>query len=140
MRQVRDEYLGASLQAIPDQTRTIRDEYQVAEYLPNSSVPDAIRLVKEGELPARKPKSDDLLPDDNGLTHSTTPDRLGVFAQRQAPQQQTVHIDAGIHAPITVYATAGMDAQDVAQLIAIELEKRERAQQARLRSSLKDLN
>lgn len=122
--------------AITDQTRIIRDEYQSADY----SVPDAIRLVKEGELPARKPKSDDLSPDDNSLTHSTAPDRLGAFAQRQAPQPQTVHIDAGIHAPITVYATANMNAQDVAQLIAIELEKRERAQQARLRSSLKDLN
>jgi len=33
-----------------------------------------------------------------------------------------------------------MDAQDVARLVAIELEKRDRAQQARLRSSLKDLN
>ncbi|MFV0595466.1 phage tail tape measure protein [Shewanella sp.] len=122
--------------AITDQTRIIRDEYQSADY----SVPDAIRLVKEGELPARKPKSDNLSPDDNGLTHSAAPDRLGTFAQRQAPQPQTVHIDAGIHAPITVYATANMNAQDVAQLIAIELEKRERAQQARLRSSLKDLN
>lgn len=140
VRQVREQYLGTSLQAIPDQTRTIRDEYQGAEYLPNSSVPDAIRLVKEGELPARKPKGDDLSPNDNSLTHSAAPDRLGTVAQRQAPQPQTVHIDAGIHAPITVYATAGMDAQDVAQLIAIELEKRERAQQARLRSSLKDLN
>ncbi|MEJ6522105.1 phage tail tape measure protein [Shewanella bicestrii] len=136
VRQVREQYLGTSLQVIPDQTRTIRDEYQGADY----SVPDAIRLVKEGELPARKPKSDDLSPDDNGLTHSAAPDRLGTFAQRQAPQPQTVHIDAGIHAPITVYATANMNAQDVAQLIAIELEKRERAQQARLRSSLKDLN
>lgn len=122
--------------AITDQTRIIRDEYQSADY----SVPDAIRLVKEGELPARKPKDDDLSPDDNGLTHSAAPDRLGAFAQRQAAQPQTVHIDAGIHAPITVYATANMNAQDVAQLIAIELEKRERAQQARLRSSLKDLN
>lgn len=136
VRQVREQYLGISLQAIPDQTRTIRDEYQSADY----SVPDAIRLVKEGELPARKPKSDDLSPDDNSLTHSAAPDRLSTFAQRQAPQPQTVHIDAGIHAPITVYATANMDAQDVARLIAIELEKRERAQQARLRSSLKDLN
>ncbi|WP_172587204.1 phage tail tape measure protein [Shewanella xiamenensis] len=136
VRQVREQYLGTSLQVIPDQTRTIRDEYQGADY----SVPDAIRLVKEGELPARKPKSDDLSPDDNGLTHSAAPDRLGTFAQRQAAQTQTVHIDAGIHAPITVYATANMNAQDVAQLIAIELEKRERAQQARLRSSLKDLN
>lgn len=140
VRQVREQYLGTSLQAIPDQTRTIRDEYQGAEYLPNSSVPDAIRLVKEGELPARKPKDDDLSPDDYSLTHSTATDRLGAFAQRQAPQPQTIHIDAGIHAPITVYATANMNAQDVAQLIAIELEKRERAQQARLRSSLKDLN
>ncbi|MGL5469874.1 MAG: phage tail tape measure protein [Shewanella sp.] len=122
--------------AITDQTRIIRDEYQSADY----SVPDAIRLVKEGELPARKPKDDDLSPDDNSLTHSIAPDRLGAFAQRQAAQPQTVHIDAGIHAPITVYATANMNAQDVAQLIAIELEKRERAQQARLRSSLKDLN
>lgn len=136
VRQVREQYLGTSLQVIPDQTRTIRDEYQGADY----SVPDAIRLVKEGELPARKPKSDDLSPDDNGLTHSAAPDRLGTFAQRQAAQTKTVHIDAGIHAPITVYATANMNAQDVAQLIAIELEKRERAQQARLRSSLKDLN
>jgi len=136
VRQVREQYLGTSLQVIPDQTRTIRDEYQGADY----SVPDAIRLVKEGELPARKPKSDDLSPDDNGLTHSAAPDRLGTFAQRQAAQTQTVHIDAGIHAPITVYATANMNAQDVAQLIAIELEKRERAQQARIRSSLKDLN
>ncbi|MFB2761526.1 phage tail tape measure protein [Shewanella xiamenensis] len=140
VRQVREQYLGTSLQAIPDQTRIIRDEYQGAAYLPNSSVPDAIRLVKEGELPARKPKDDDLSPDDNSLTHSTAPDRLSTFGQRQAPQPQTVHIDAGIHAPITVYATANMNAQDVAQLIAIELEKRERAQQARLRSSLKDLN
>ncbi|PWF64922.1 phage tail tape measure protein [Shewanella sp. BC20] len=140
VRQVREQYLGTSLQAIPDQTRTIRDEYQGAEYLPNSSVPDAIRLVKEGELPARKPKSDSLSPDDNSPTHSAAQDRLSTFAQRQAPQPQTVHIDAGIHAPITVYATAGMDAQDVARLIAIELEKRERAQQARIRSSLKDLN
>jgi|GEM_PF-151056 len=122
--------------AITDQTRIIRDEYQSADY----SVPDAIRLVKEGELPARKQKNDDLSPDDNSLAHNTAPDRLGAFAQRQAPQPQTVHIDAGIHAPITVYATANMNAQDVAQLIAIELEKRERAQQARLRSSLKDLN
>lgn len=136
VRQVREQYLGTSLQVIPDQTRTIRDEYQGADY----SVPDAIRLVKEGELPARKPKSDDLSPDDNSLAHNAAPDRLGTFAQRQAAQTQTVHIDAGIHAPITVYATANMNAQDVAQLIAIELEKRERAQQARLRSSLKDLN
>ncbi|HCD15454.1 phage tail tape measure protein [Shewanella sp.] len=140
VRQVREQHIGTSLQVIPDQTRTIRDEYQGAEYLPNSSVPDAIRLAKEGELPARKPKSDNLSPDDNGLTHSAAPDRLSAFTQRQAPQPQTVHIDAGIHAPITVHATAGMDAQDVAQLIAIELEKRERAQQARLRSSLRDLN
>lgn len=121
-----------NLQAIPDQTRTIRNEYQGADY----SVPDAIRLVKEGELPARKTKSDD-------LTHNAAPDRLSAgsaFAQRQAPQPQTVHIDAGIHAPITIHATANMDAQDVARLVAIELEKRDRAQQARLRSSLKDLN
>ena len=136
VRQVREQYLGTSLQVIPDQTRTIRDEYQSADY----SVPDAIRLVKEGELPARKSKSDDLSPDDNSPTHSAAPERLSTFAPRQAPQPQTVHIDAGIHAPITVYATAGMDAQDVARLIAIELEKRERAQQARIRSSLKDLN
>lgn len=121
-----------NLQAIPDQTRTIRDEYQGADY----SVPDAIRLVKEGELPARKAKSGD-------LTHNAAPDRLSAgsaFAQRQVPQPQTVHIDAGIHAPITIYATPNMDAQDVARLVAIELEKRDRAQQARLRSSLKDLN
>lgn len=146
VRQVREEYLGTSLQAIPDQTRTIRDEYQGADY----SVPDAIRLVKEGELPARKAKSDDLTHNgsdlalnSNGLTHSAAPDRLSAgsaFAQRQAPQPQTVHIDAGIHAPITIYATPNMDAQDVARLVAIELEKRDRAQQARLRSSLKDLN
>ncbi|SUJ13474.1 hypothetical protein [Shewanella morhuae] len=135
-----------NLQAIPDQTRTIRDEYQGADY----SVPDAIRLVKEGELPARKTKSDDLTHNgsdlahnSNGLTHNAAPDRLSAgsaFAQRQAPQSQTVHIDAGIHAPITIHATANMDAQDVARLVAIELEKRDRAQQARLRSSLKDLN
>ena len=135
-----------NLQAIPDQTRTIRDEYQGADY----SVPDAIRLVKEGELPARKAKSDDLthngsdlVLNSNGLTHNAVPDRLSAgsaFAQRQAPQPQTVHIDAGIHAPITIHATANMDAQDVARLVAIELEKRDRAQQARLRSSLKDLN
>lgn len=135
-----------NLQAIPDQTRTIRDEYQGADY----SVPDAIRLVKEGELPARKAKSDDLahngsdlVLNSNGLTHNTVPDRLSAgsaFAQRQAPQPQTVHIDAGIHAPITIHATANMDAQDVARLVAIELEKRDRAQQARLRSSLKDLS
>ncbi|RBP75216.1 TP901 family phage tail tape measure protein [Shewanella putrefaciens] len=121
-----------NLQAIPDQTRTIRDEYQGADY----SVPDAIRLVKEGELPARKAKSGD-------LTHNAAPDRLSAgsaFAQRQVPQPQTVHIDAGIHAPITIYAPPNMDAQDVARLVAIELEKRDRAQQARLRSSLKDLN
>ncbi|MDV5392290.1 phage tail tape measure protein [Shewanella xiamenensis] len=136
VRQVREQYLGTSLQVIPDQTRTIRDEYQSADY----SVPDAIRLVKEGELPARKSKSDDLSPDDNSPTHSAAPERLSTFTPRQAPQPQTVHIDAGIHAPITVYATANMNAQDVAQLIAIEIEKRERAQQARLRSSLKDLN
>lgn len=135
-----------NLQAIPDQTRTIRDEYQGADY----SVPDAIRLVKEGELPARKAKSEDLthngsdlVLNSNGLTHNAVPDRLSAgsaFAQRQAPQPQTVHIDAGIHAPITIYATPNMDAQDVARLVAIELEKRDRAQQARLRSSLKDLN
>lgn len=146
VRQVREEYLGTSLQAIPDQTRTIRDEYQSADY----SVPDAIRLVKEGDLPARKAKSDDLTHNgsdlahnSNGLTHGVAPDRLSAgsaFAQRQAPQPQTVHIDAGIHAPITIYATPNMDAQDVARLVAIELEKRDRAQQARLRSSLKDLN
>lgn len=143
VRQVREEYLGTALQAIPDQTRTIRDEYQGAAYLPNSSVPDAIRLVKEGELPARKPNSGNLSPDDSSLAHNAAPDRLSAgsaFVQRQAPQPQTVHIDAGIHAPITVYATANMDTQDVARLIAIELEKRERAQQARLRSSFKDLN
>lgn len=135
-----------NLQAIPDQTRTIRDEYQGADY----SVPDAIRLVKEGELPARKAKSDDLTHNGsdlahntNSLTHNAASDRLSAgsaFAQRQAPQSQTVHIDAGIHAPITIHATANMDAQDVARLVAIELEKRDRAQQARLRSSLKDLN
>jgi len=146
VRQVREQYLGTSLQAIPNQTRTIRDEYQGADY----SVPDAIRLVKEGELPARKAKSDDLTHNgsdlahnSNSLTHNAAPDRLSAgsaFAQRQASQPQTVHIDAGIHAPITIYATPNMDAQDVARLVAIELEKRDRAQQARLRSSLKDLN
>ncbi|MBS0044435.1 phage tail tape measure protein [Shewanella sp. M16] len=146
VRQVREEYLGTSLQAIPDQTRTVRDAYQGADF----AVPDAIRLVKEGELPARKAKSDDLthngsdlVLNSNGLTHNTVPDRLSAgsaFAQRQAPQPQSVHIDAGIHAPITIHATANMDAQDVARLVGIELEKRDRAQQARLRSSLKDLN
>lgn len=139
VRQVREEYLGTALQAIPDQTRTIRDEYQGADY----SVPDAIRLVKEGELPARKAKSDDLSPDDNSLAHNAAPDRLSAgsaFAQRQAPQPQSVQIDASIHAPIYIHPTANMDSQDVARLVAIELEKRERAQQARLRSSLKDLN
>jgi TP901 family phage tail tape measure protein len=105
-----------NLQAIPDQTRTIRDEYQGADY----SVPDAIRLVKEGELPARKAKSDDLTHNgsdlalnSNGLTHNAAPDRLSAgsaFAQQQAPQPQTVHIDAGIHAPITIYSTPNMDA------------------------------
>ncbi|WP_338725805.1 phage tail tape measure protein [Shewanella baltica] len=146
VRQVREEYLGTSLQAIPAQTRTIKDEYQSADY----SVPDAIRLIKEGELPARKAKSDDLTHNgsdlkhsDNGLTHNAAPDRLSAgstFAQRQAPQPQAVHIDAGIHAPITIHATANMDAQDVARLVGAELDKRARAQQARLRSSLKDLN
>jgi TP901 family phage tail tape measure protein len=143
VRQLREQYLGTALQAIPDQTRTIRDEYQGADV----AVPDAIRLVKEGELPARKAKSDDLThngsdstPNDNSLTHSAASNRLSAIAPRQVPTPQAVHIDAGIHAPITIHAGANMDAQDVARQVAIELDKRERAQQARLRSSLKDLN
>lgn len=130
VRQVREEYLGTPLQAIPAQTRTIKDEYQRADY----AVPDAIRLVKDSSLPARTPKGDNLSADDNSLSTATA------FAPQQAQQPQTVHIDAGIHAPITIYATPAMDAQEVARLVAVELEKRDRAQQARLRSSLKDLN
>jgi len=109
--------------------------------LPAAAMPDATRLIKGGELPARTIQRDV----DDGLAPNAASavDRLSAgsaFAQRQAPQPQTVHIDAGIHAPITIHATANMDAQDVARLVAIELEKRDRAQQARLRSSLKDLN
>ncbi|WP_259515440.1 phage tail tape measure protein [Shewanella baltica] len=109
--------------------------------LPAAAMPDATRLIKGGELPARTIQRDV----DDGLAPNAASavDRLSAgsaFAQRQAPQSQTVHIDAGIHAPITIYATPNMDAQDVARLVAIELEKRDRAQQARLRSSLKDLN
>lgn len=109
--------------------------------LPAAAMPDATRLIKGGELPARtiqRHVDDGLAPN-----AASAVDRLSAgsaFAQRQAPQPQTVHIDAGIHAPITIHATANMDAQDVARLVAIELEKRDRAQQARLRSSLKDLN
>lgn len=109
--------------------------------LPAAAMPDATRLIKGGELPARTIQRDV----DDGLAPNAASavDRLSAgsaFAQRQAAQPQTVHIDAGIHAPITIHATANMDAQDVARLVAIELEKRDRAQQARLRSSLKDLN
>ncbi|MCS6192176.1 phage tail tape measure protein [Shewanella baltica] len=109
--------------------------------LPAAAMPDATRLIKGGELPARTIQRDV----DDGLAPNAASvvDRLSTgsaFAQRQASQPQTVHIDAGIHAPITIYATPNMDAQDVARLVAIELEKRDRAQQARLRSSLKDLN
>lgn len=109
--------------------------------LPAAAMPDATRLIKSGELPARtiqRHVDDGLAPN-----AASAVDRLSAgsaFAQRQAAQPQTVHIDAGIHAPITIYATPNMDAQDVARLVAIELEKRDRAQQARLRSSLKDLN
>ena len=110
--------------------------------LPAAATPDSTRLVKQGELPARQIKNND---NDNGFVPSTlpVPDRLSpstALGQRQMPTQPAIHIDAGIHAPITIHATNNMDAQDVARLVAIELDKRQRAQQARLRSSLKDLN
>ena len=109
--------------------------------LPAAATPDATRLIKGGELPARTIQRHV----DDGLAPNAAPtlDRLSAgsaFAQRQAPQPQSVHIDAGIHAPITINATANMDAQDIARLVGVELDKRARAQQARLRSSLKDLN
>jgi hypothetical protein len=109
--------------------------------LPAAAMPDAARLIKSGELPAKTIQRHA----DGQLAPNATPavDRLNAgtaFRHRQLQPPQAVHIDAGIHAPITIYATANMDPQDIARLVAIELDKRQRTQQARLRTSLKDLN
>lgn len=52
---------------------------------------------------------------------------------------RAVHIDASLNAPITIYAQPGMNERDIARLVNEQLAKREREQQARLRSSLRDL-
>lgn len=49
-----------------------------------------------------------------------------------------ITIDASLNAPITIHAAPGMDAKELTRLVAQELDRRERLQQARLRASLKD--
>lgn len=129
VRQVRDVNLTAALPAIAAQTRTIKDEYQAADL----AVPDAIRLVKDSGITTQKTTASGSTAGDNTLA----PKALNSFAPA-APQ--TIHIDAGIHAPITIHTTNAMDAQDIARLVAAELDKHQRAQQAKLRSSLRDLS
>ena len=58
-------------------------------------------------------------------------------AQQSSPK--TITVDATVSAPITIHAAPGMDTQQLAQAIAQELAKRERAQEARIRATLNDL-
>ena len=50
-----------------------------------------------------------------------------------------VYIDAGINAPITIQAQPGMDNREILAMLQQELDRREQQQQARLRTSLMDL-
>ena len=52
---------------------------------------------------------------------------------------QTIHIDASINAPITIHATPGMDTQEIARQVAIQLEQHQRQQEAKLKASLRDI-
>ena len=63
---------------------------------------------------------------------SSRPQPAAVGGNRQ------VSVDASLQAPITIHAAPGMNTQDIARAVAIELDKRERSQKARIRASLRD--
>ncbi len=64
------------------------------------------------------------------------PTNVQTAAKRQS---QPVHIDASINAPITIYASPGMDTQEIARQVALQMEAYQRQQQAKLRSKFGDI-
>ncbi|MBQ4864593.1 phage tail tape measure protein [Pseudoalteromonas sp. MMG013] len=62
--------------------------------------------------------------------------------QKQAvanKQPKTIHIDASIHAPITIHATQGTNEQDIARQVVMQIEQYQRNQQAKIRATLGDI-
>ncbi|MEC4090129.1 phage tail tape measure protein [Pseudoalteromonas rubra] len=64
------------------------------------------------------------------------PDKARSVAHQQP---KTIQIDASVHAPITIHAAPGISEQDIARQVAIQLEHYQRAQQAKIRSTLGDI-
>ena len=62
----------------------------------------------------------------------------GLVPAKTSAGTKQITIDASLNAPITIHAAPGMDPKELTKLVAQELDRRERAQQARLRASLKD--
>lgn len=104
------ELKATRLNAIPYETRTIREQF----------APGALANQQQAIKPANSPFA-------------------AAADKQQTKAPQTIHVDASISAPIAIYAQPGMDANAIAQQVAQELDKRERAQKARLRSALRDL-
>ncbi|AZZ97997.1 phage tail tape measure protein [Pseudoalteromonas sp. R3] len=64
------------------------------------------------------------------------PDKARSVANQQP---KAIQIDASIHAPITIQAAPGTNEQDIARQVAIQFEHYQRAQQAKIRSTLGDI-
>ncbi|KZN44043.1 phage tail tape measure protein [Pseudoalteromonas luteoviolacea] len=64
------------------------------------------------------------------------PNKVQAVSQKQT---KTIHIDASINAPITINAAPGINEQDVARQVAVQMERIHRQQQAKIRATLGDI-
>lgn len=127
---ITEELVPTAIPEIANAQRIITEQLRPAKL---ADIPEAGRIVRE-KLIAEKPAAWE----STSLEVSspfTAAAGQGVFVKHP----QNIHIDASLNAPITIYAQPGMNERDIARLVSEQLAKREREQQARLRSSLRDL-
>ena len=153
-RAITEYVIPAMLSPVPDTQRTITEQLQpaaipavqdsqraITEYVipaALSPVTDAQRTITEQLIPAKQQHSNSVK-STGQVEFTSSPFAATATAPATTKQAKTVHIDASLHAPITIYTQPGMDEQVIARLVQQQLAQRDREQQAKQRAALRDL-
>ena len=134
-RTITEQLQPAAIPAVQDSQRAIT-EYVIPAAL--SPVTDAQRTITEQLIPAKQQHSNSVK-STGQVEFTSSPFAATATAPATTKQAKTVHIDASLHAPITIYTQPGMDEQVIARLVQQQLAQRDREQQAKQRAALRDL-
>ena len=138
VRNISETYQPAALREVKNITRTITDQHQA---IPLPALPDAVRNISETYQPValrevRRMNSVMADGDGNGNQNGERPIKWDT--RPPINQSQAMAASSNTTNYFTINAAPGMDEQQLAQLVAREIEKLNRQQAAKSRSRLTD--